>query len=64
VLSADVVQCAKALLPLAQEVLGRVQGLLRPGQAAAVGAAAAAEVADERKEQAKARQVRLTFIHC
>jgi hypothetical protein len=58
VLSADVVECAKALLPLAQEVLGRVQGLLRPQQVAAAGAVAAMEVQDDRKEQAKARQVR------
>jgi hypothetical protein len=54
-----VVQCAKALLPLAQEVLGRVQRLLRPEQAAAAGAHAAMEVHDDRKEQARARQVRL-----
>jgi hypothetical protein len=57
VLSADVQQCARALLPLAQEVLGRVQGLLRPEQAAAAGQGSAVEVQDDRKEQAKARQV-------
>jgi hypothetical protein len=36
-----------------------VQGLLRPEQAAAARVHAAAEVEDERKEQAKARQVGL-----
>jgi hypothetical protein len=41
-----------------------VQGLLRPEQAAAVGMHAASEVQNDRKQQAKARQVRVTFIEC
>jgi hypothetical protein len=45
VLSADVSSCARALLPLAREVLSLVQGLLRPEGTAAAAAAGGSSAA-------------------